>query len=226
MFKKVWTIEMKEKLIREYPKRKICELVLEFGLSAKAIQHKAGKMGLCKFRKFNKKEDEILKAFYSNESNEFIMSMLPKRNLTSIYMRAYYLGLKKTKRYSQTETEIIKCYYSDTSVEFIKNMIPDRSIDSINYMAYKLGCKKTKPSIRLSSIPKTDLKNRLRQIHKELPHNAQVEISKITNHNCPFIHRILNGKSLCHHKEIDFIINYYTIYKQKVKQIQNKFLEL
>lgn len=48
---------------------------------------------------WKKEEIEILKKYYSNKSNEYLLSLLPNRNWNSIIQQAFRIGIKRKKRF-------------------------------------------------------------------------------------------------------------------------------
>ena len=97
-------------------------------------------------------EDKILEENYSHLSTrELSKTLLPRRTLRAIYMRAIFLGLKKAYFYwkipkhplwTPEEYAILREHFASTRQDKLMVLLPRRTWTAIKDRAYRLGMKR------------------------------------------------------------------------------------
>lgn len=93
---------------------------------------------MAKNPKWSKEEDEILINLYNNGNEEYILSLLPRRNWQGIKIRANRLGIFRLNYFTNDEIDFIKNNYLNMStIEMSKKI--NRSHEVIGNKMRELG---------------------------------------------------------------------------------------
>ncbi len=98
--------------------------------------------GICS-TDWKKREIDIIRAYFPEESDEVLLALLPGRTLNAINARGVILGVPKKHGYQPEDDVFIKKYYPTKGAEWVGNKI-GRTAKSVGTRAERIGVRREK----------------------------------------------------------------------------------